>query len=94
MAYVFSDYAVEFWSQSGGSEIGAWYAAAAVAGLSLVNGLGVLMSKGIQNILTLAKVLGLVAICAAGLWATDGGIAPPLDTPEGSGRGASRFPGW
>ena len=87
MAYVFSDYAVEFWSQSGGSEIGAWYAAAAVAGLSLVNGLGVLMSKGIQNILTLAKVLGLVAICAAGLWATDGGIAPPLDTPEGSGLG-------
>ena len=71
MAYVFSDYAVGFWSDGNASSMSAWYAAGAVAVLTLVNGFGVLMSKGIQNFLTLAKILGLVAICVAGLMMTD-----------------------
>jgi APA family basic amino acid/polyamine antiporter len=44
------------------------YAAASVAVLSVINVLGVRQGKWTQNLLTTAKVLGLVAIFLAGLW--------------------------
>jgi len=52
----------------GGSVALMVYAAAAVAILSVINVLGVREGKWTQNLLTTAKVLGLVAIVLAGLW--------------------------
>src|SRR5262249_9465331 len=48
----------EFWSAA--------YAAGAVLALSLLNLLGVVLGKWTQNILSLTKVLGLVAIAVVG----------------------------
>jgi amino acid transporter len=45
----------------------AWYALAAVAVLSLTNLIGLKQGKILQNVLTLAKVLGLLAIVVLGL---------------------------
>jgi amino acid transporter len=67
MAYVFADYAVKLWGLDPGW--GTPCAALAVAGLTLLNALGVVFGKGTQNVLTAAKVLGLGGILAAGfLW--------------------------
>lgn len=89
MAYVFSDYAIEFWGggATGASAWGAWYAAGAVALLTLVNGFGVLMSKRTQNLLTFAKVLGLAAILIAGLLATGSGVPAAARPMSGPGFG-------
>jgi amino acid transporter len=67
LAFVFADYAVRLWGlpPEGASPL----AAAAVAALSLLNLLGVVVGKGAQNVLTAAKVVGLGGILVAGfLW--------------------------
>jgi amino acid transporter len=64
MAYVFADYAVKLWPEWEGSRV--LFAMAAVAVLSLMNILGVVIGKNIQNVLTAAKVLGLGGILVAG----------------------------
>jgi amino acid transporter len=65
LAFVFADYAVRLlW---GRAPERAWpLAAGAVAALSLLNLLGVVVGKGAQNLLTVAKVLGLGGILVAG----------------------------
>ena len=65
MAYAFADYAVEFFDQS--ASIGVWWAITAVVGLSLVNLRGLGTGKRTQNILTMAKVIGFVAMFACGI---------------------------
>jgi APA family basic amino acid/polyamine antiporter len=57
------------------------YAAAAVTVLSAINILGVRESKWTQNLLTTAKVLGLVAIFVAGLWFAAPAV-PPGSAPN------------
>lgn len=68
MAFVFAHYAAEL------MPLGPWgppvYACAAIALLAAVNVLGVRQGKWTQNVLTTAKVLGLLAVAAAGLFAT------------------------
>lgn len=64
MAFVFGDYAVRLWQLD---EL--WVApiaAAAVVALTLLNLLGVVFGKIVQNLLTAAKVIGLGAIAYAG----------------------------
>jgi basic amino acid/polyamine antiporter, APA family len=65
MAYVFADYAVKLWSLP--RESGVAFAFGAVAVLTGLNLLGVMVSKGTQNLLTACKVLGLGGIIVAGL---------------------------
>jgi APA family basic amino acid/polyamine antiporter len=68
MAYVFADYAVRLfgWAPSAG----VLCAAGAVAGLTLLNLLGVPFGKGTQNLLSAVKVLGLGGVLATGFfWA-------------------------
>jgi amino acid transporter len=65
MAYVFADYAVKLWSLPEGT--GVFFALGAVAVLSLLNILGVVVGKRTQHVLTTTKVLGLGGILLAGL---------------------------
>jgi basic amino acid/polyamine antiporter, APA family len=67
MAYVFADYAVRLWNF--GQEAALIYALGSVSILSFVNILGIVFGKGTQNLLTLAKVLGLGGILIAGFLA-------------------------
>ncbi len=53
------------------------YAAVAVGVLTLLNVVGVTLGKVTQNILSLAKVAGLIAICVAGFF--PGRERPPVD---------------
>ena len=64
MAYAFADYAKELWSMP--AEAMAWVAASVVAALTLLNLLGLLVGKSLQNALTGAKILGLVGVVVAG----------------------------
>lgn len=66
MAYVFGDYASRLYSLGDRSSL--VYAALAVLLLTLVNMHGVQEGKWTQNILTTAKVLGLLGVVAVGLW--------------------------
>ncbi len=59
------------------------YAIGAVAVLSLMNILGVVLGKTVQNLLTLAKVLGLGGIIVAGFgWPKEGTWSPSAWTTE------------
>jgi APA family basic amino acid/polyamine antiporter len=76
MAYVFTDYAVGLWALD--PRWGAGCAAGAVVVLTLLNVLGVVFGKGVQNLLSAAKVLGLGGILVAGFgWPA----APPVPVP-------------
>lgn len=67
MAYAFADYGVRLWPEW--SDATVWLAAAAVVALSLLNSFGVMAGKVVQNILSVVKVAGLIAVVAAGVWA-------------------------
>jgi amino acid transporter len=70
MAYVFARYANQLLPLGEGRLPLAAYATASIIVLTAVNILGVREGKWTQNILTIAKVLGLIAVVAAGLiWA-------------------------
>ncbi|MCC6492079.1 MAG: amino acid permease [Pirellulales bacterium] len=97
MAYAFGDYGVRLlgWQPSAA----VWLAAAAVVGVAAVNLAGMAAGKWTQNVLTLAKVAGLVAVVIAGVLAaafrqgrTEESI-PPLAPPveEGGGAAAASF---
>jgi len=69
VSYAFGDYAVQLWGLNAASAV--WFALASVAGLSLLNIFGVVLGKLAQNVLTVAKVLGLAGIVVAGfLWSS------------------------
>jgi amino acid transporter len=89
MAFVFARYATRLWDFTKTFPIiTEWnippevvYAAAAVTVLSLLNLLGVVLGKITQNLLSLAKVLGLVGIIVAGfMYAPE---TPELDLVQG-----------
>ena len=77
MAYAFGDYAVRVFGLSQDTSL-AW-ACAAVVAVTLLNLLGARTGTRTQNLLSLAKVLGLLAIVAAGLAAAI--FVPPTSPP-------------
>jgi amino acid transporter len=76
MAYVFGDYAVRLWHLERAQST--WFAMSAVTVLTFLNILGLVVGKGVQNLLTACKVLGLGGIVLAGL------LAPAKDSYIGS----------
>ena len=66
MAYVFADYGAQLWNLQQAAVV--WLAVAAVLALSALNLLGIVCGKVVQNLLSGAKVLGLVAVACAGLF--------------------------
>ena len=85
LAFVFGDYATELWP------IGAYspsiYAALAVAGLTLLNALGVRQGKHVQRGLTVATIVGLLVLIGAGLFLVpeSAGQAAATGASEGGG---------
>ena len=73
MAFIFASYAQTLYAPWAGSRL--FYAAGAILVLTAMNILGVKAGKWTQNLLTVTKVLGLVAIGIAGL------AAPPAPAP-------------
>ena len=74
MAYVFADYAVELFSASTENTVG--FAAAAVVVLTLLNCSGMVAGRTAQNILTVAKVVGLLGVVVSGFFWTSGAPVP------------------
>ena len=85
LAFVCADHALRVWDLSAAA--GPLLAIAVVAALSLLNILGVVLGALAQNILTVAKVLGLAAIVAAGVFvsssATEVESSQPADSAAG-----------
>lgn len=77
MAFIFARYAQKLYPFAGASLV---YAASAVIILTAINVIGVKEGKWTQNILTVIKVIGLLAIIAAGLFAP---AAPAPPEPSG-----------
>lgn len=78
MAFIFARYAQTLYAPFADSRL--FYAAAAIVVLTVINILGVKAGKWTQNLLTVAKVLGLVAISIAGLAAPE--QTPTVALPE------------
>ncbi len=62
MAFIFARYANELWPLGAGSAAFGAYAIGAITVLSVINMLGARQGKWVQNVLTVAKVLGLGAL--------------------------------
>ncbi len=88
MAYAFAEYANRIWPRAEGGR-GAYvlvmYAAASIAILTTVNMLGVREGKWTQNVLTVAKVIGLTAIVAVGLLHAAPASTAPVTATASSG---------
>lgn len=82
MAYALTDYAVAIWPAA--ARWTAWPAVAAIVSLAVLNALGVVAGKATQNVLSAVKVLGLVGVVLAGLWAGSSALAASPPTPPGS----------
>lgn len=79
MAFAFATYARTLYDPLGSNTFPTsqqLYAAGAVAVLTSINAIGVRQGKWTQNILVLAKVLGLIAIVGVALFTPGGGTAP------------------
>lgn len=86
MAYAFAEYGVALWGLERSAAV--WLAVVAVAALSAVNLLGVLVGKTAQNLLSAAKLIGLAAIVAAGL------LAGPVEQTASLTVGPAGAGGW
>jgi amino acid transporter len=71
MAYAFADYAVQLWRLEPGYTC--WLAAAAIVVLSAMNLIGLMVGKVTQNLLSIAKVLGLGGVVLASVICTERG---------------------
>lgn len=76
MAFVFARYANELLPLGQGAAPLVFYAAASIVALTVVNILGVPLGKGTQNLLTVTKLLGLVAVFVVGMLFTSPQAAP------------------
>ena len=88
MGFVFADYAKSIWKNVPFAWEWVW-AATAVLILTVLNVLGVVFGKRTQNVLTLAKVIGLGGVLAVGFLtgepgALATGVSPPLTHAPGS----------
>src|SRR4030042_2271526 len=79
MAFVFARYAQTLYAPS--ENVRPLYAAAAVVVFTMINILSVKESKWTQNLLTVLKALGLLAIFATGLFSTS---PPPVPAEPGA----------
>ena len=75
MGFAFGDYAARLWNLPQSSTV--WLAAAAIMILTVTNLLGVAAGKVTQNVLSVAKILGLLGVVAAGLYAAASAPALP-----------------
>jgi amino acid transporter len=75
MACAFADYGVRLWPDWNARAV--WLAIAPVIALSVLNALGVVAGKWTQNLLTVAKVVGIAGLVMAGLWSAVSGSAKP-----------------
>ena len=82
MAYAFGDYAIEL--LHGDPAHSVWLAVGSVVVLTVLNMIGVVFGKSVQNLLTVVKVLGLCGIVVAGFvwggeasWASEQPMAGP-----------------
>ena len=83
MAYAFGDYAIELFDGDPAHSV--WLAVGAVVVLTVLNMIGVVFGKSVQNVLTVVKVLGLCGIVVAGfVW---GGEASWVSQQPMSGPG-------
>ena len=93
MAYAFADYGLKLWP--GMKDEAIWLTLAPVVAFSLLNACGVVAGKATQNLLTVAKVLGLVAIVLAAVFV--GGAKPQAEAVAVSSLGGAarmRIGGW
>ncbi len=78
MAYAFADYGVQLWgARPGESAATLWFAAGSIVVLSVMNLLGVVVGKSVQNILSVVKILGLVGVFLAALLCSERGAWEP-----------------
>ena len=85
MAYAFAEYANQIWPRAVGREADltlAAYAAVSIVVLTLVNMVGVREGKWTQNALTVAKILGLIAVVAVGWMFASDFRPPPSSNPQ------------
>lgn len=82
LAFVFGDYATEIWWLGAFSP--SVYAAIAIAILTGLNIIGLQQGKWTQNLLTVAKVLGLLLVVILGLTATPNSAVPVESTSSGT----------
>jgi amino acid transporter len=87
MAFVFANYAIRLFDEAFGWQLGVVsafiFAGGAILVLTATNILGVVFGKAVQNVLTVAKILGLTAIIVAGFYApTEGAWEQPGLSPE------------
>ena len=90
MAFVFARYANKFWTlpiEATESTKMLIYAIASVLVLSAINFFGVRGGKWTQNILTTAKVLGLLLIAGVGFFYSAPAVAPAVDAAAGQPSG-------
>src|SRR5205823_2916547 len=77
MAFIFANYATRLVQATFGAQLGVIagfaFAGGAVLLLTAANVLGVVFGKTVQNVLSVAKVLGLGAIIVAGFYAPSAG---------------------
>jgi basic amino acid/polyamine antiporter, APA family len=77
MAYAFGDYGVELFGL--GKDAVVWFAVTAIVSMTVLNILAVGAGTWTQNLLTAAKVAGIVCVILAGLWRA-GASPPPAST--------------
>lgn len=83
LSYVFAEYAIKVFDAPASMTI--WFALAAVVGLTALNMLGVRAGKRTQNVLTVAKLIGMGLLVVAGL-SVVGGASLAVEKPiEGPG---------
>lgn len=82
MAYAFGDYAIKLFGWDAAHSV--WLAVGAVVVLTVLNMIGVVFGKSVQNLLTIIKVLGLGGIVIGGLLHAD---VSPADPQPMSGAG-------
>jgi amino acid transporter len=82
MAYAFADYAVGFWGLGEPARVG--LACGSIVVMTILNFLGLTVGKTAQNLLTVAKVLGLAGVIVAGLVWGDLSSLTSLPTATGA----------
>ncbi len=90
MAFVFANYSIRLFKEVLGWELGVFsafgFAGGAVAALTFTNILGAFLGKTVQNVLTVAKVIGLGAIIVTGfMYPVAGAFAEPSLGLKGKG---------
>jgi basic amino acid/polyamine antiporter, APA family len=85
IAFAFGDYASQVWSL--GAQSSAWYAAGAVILITAFNVSGTTQGKWLQNVLTVALAIGILAVVIAGIArpAPPAAVSAPSSAPWFSG---------